>query len=204
MPSRWPRQQVRIQRGTYPLARMRRRRRVAEWHRRAALRQRPLAVDRFPHRVEHAAEPGRRGPHLACGVGDDGAATAPDPVEAGERHHHGIVPGEADHLGGDGTGATGLDHDPRADRHRMDGPRDLDHQPAHTHHPAIYIDAVDVADLFRERLHCENLKFRRISPRSLTSCLPASLIIASLSLVTESARLFRTNTESRESVRPVS
>ena len=46
----------------------------------------------------------------------------------------------------------------------------------------------DLGDLFRERLHCETLKFRRFGPETLTSCLPASLIIASLSLVTESAR----------------
>src|SRR3984885_12168494 len=40
----------------------------------------------------------------------------------------------------------------------------------------------------RNRLHCENLKFRRFEAAPLTSCLPASLIIASLSLMTESAR----------------
>src|SRR6185312_13304923 len=42
-------------------------------------------------------------------------------------------------------------------------------------------------DLFRKGFHCENLKFPRIAAPALTSCLPASLIIASLSLVTESA-----------------
>src|SRR6185437_12232639 len=40
----------------------------------------------------------------------------------------------------------------------------------------------------RMGLHCENLKFRRFAAAPLTSCLPASLIIASLSLMTESAR----------------
>src|ERR1700684_587764 len=40
----------------------------------------------------------------------------------------------------------------------------------------------------RNGLHCENLKFRRFEAAPLTSCLPASLIIASLSLRTESAR----------------
>ena len=50
------------------------------------------------------------------------------------------------------------------------------------------IDAVKVGDLLGERLHCENLKFRRFRAAPLTSCLPASLIITSLSLVTESAR----------------
>ncbi len=94
-------------------------------------------------------------------VGDDGAAAAPDAVEAAERHHDRIVAGEADDLGRDESVPAGLDHDAGADRHRMDGPGDLDHQPAHAHNTAIYIDAVDVADLFRERLHCENLKFPR-------------------------------------------
>ena len=48
-------------------------------------------------------------------------------------------------------------------------------------------EGVDLGDLFRERLHCETLKFRRFDPETLTSCLPASLIIASLSLMAESA-----------------
>src|SRR5216684_1659943 len=95
MPSRWPRQQVR-----------------------KVLSARTPRSSGRPTRLRECAGGGA----LRNGVGDDGAATAPDPLEAGERHHHGIVPGEADHLGGDGTGATGLDHDPRTDRHRMDGP----------------------------------------------------------------------------------
>ena len=106
----------------------------------------------------------RRRPHLACGIGDHGAAAAPDAFETGERHHHGIVAGEADHLGRDETVAAGLDHDAGADRHRMDGAGDLDHQAAHADHAAIDIDAVDVVDLFGERLHCENLKFPRFWP----------------------------------------
>ena len=60
-------------------------------------------------------------------------------------------------------------------------------KPADADDTAIDIDAIDVVDLFRKRLHCENLKFSRIWTDRLTSCLPASLIIASLSLVTESA-----------------
>src|SRR6202011_432689 len=111
---------------------------------------------------------------------------------------HRIVAGKADHLGRDEPVAAGVDHDPGADRHRMNGSGDLDHQPAHPDHAAIYIDAVDVADLFRERLHCENLKFPRFRAAPLTSCLPASLIITSLSLVTESALAIRTKV-SRES-----
>ena len=49
----------------------------------------------------------------------------------------------------------------------MNGAGDLDHQAAHADDAAIYIDAVDIADLFRERLHCENLKFPRFSRATL-------------------------------------
>ena len=156
-----------IERRTDALARMRRRRRVAEGNRRGALRQRSLAVDRLAHRVDDAAEPGRRRPHLACGVGDHGAAAAADAVEAAERHQHGVVAGEADHLARDETVRAGLDHHPRADRHGVDGPGDLDHQPAHADDPAINVDGIDVGDLLGERLHCENLKSTPNWARSL-------------------------------------
>ena len=109
----------------------------------------------------------RRRPHLACGIGDHGAAAAPHAFEAGERHHHRIVAGEADDLGGDEAVAAGLDHDAGADRHRVNGSGDLHHQAAHADDAAIYVDAVDVADLFGERLHCENLKFPRFIGRAL-------------------------------------
>ena len=49
-------------------------------------------------------------------------------------------------------------------------------------------EGVDLVDLLGQCLHCETLKFPRLEAGPLTSCLPASLIIASLSLVTESAR----------------
>ena len=85
--------------------------------------------------------------------------------------------------------AAGLDHDAGADRHRVDGTRDLDHQAAHADHPAIDIDAIDVADLFGQSAFiAKTLSFDAFQAVPLTSCLPASLIIASLSLVTESAR----------------
>ena len=58
--------------------------------------------------------------------------------------------------------AAGLDHDTGADRHRVNRPRDLDHQAADADHAAIYVDAVDVGNLFGEGFHCENLKFSRI------------------------------------------
>jgi hypothetical protein len=98
-----------------------------------------------------------------------------------------VVAGEADHLGRDETVAAGLDHDTGADRHRVYRTRDLHHQAAHADHAAVDIDAVDVGDLLGKCLHCENLKFPRFMALPLTWCLPASLIITSLSLVTESA-----------------
>ena len=197
MPSRWPRQQVRnvlsarTPRSSGGPTRLREcagggALRIGYWRRPQG--QRPLAVDRLAHRVDDAAEPQRRRPHQSRGIGDDGTAAAPDPVEAGERHHHGVVAGEADHLGRDEAVAAGLDHDTGADRHRVNRPGDLDHQAADADHAAINVDAVDVGDLFGQGFHCENLKFSRIWSRPLTWCLPASLIIASLSLVTESAR----------------
>ncbi len=142
-----------IERGADALARMRRRRRIAEWHRRRALRQWPLAVDRLAQRVDDAAEPGRRRTHLIGGIGDDGLAAAAHPVQAGERHHDSVVAGEADHLAGNGTVRAGLDHEPRTDRHRVNGSGHFDHQAANADHAAIDVDAVDVADLFGKSLH---------------------------------------------------
>ena len=72
------------------------------------------------HRVDDTAEPGHRRPHLARGVGDHGPAAATDAVEVAERHQHGVVAGEADHLARDETVRPGLDHHARADRHGMD------------------------------------------------------------------------------------
>src|SRR6266702_3404480 len=138
---------------TPELARMCRRRRIAERHWRGALRQRPLAVDRLAQRVDDAAEPGRRRTHLIGRIGDNRLAAAAHTVEAGERHHDGIVPGEADHLAGDRTVRAGLDHEPCADRHRVYRAGHFDHQAANADHTAINIDAVDVADLFGKSLH---------------------------------------------------
>src|SRR6202030_1213546 len=98
-------------------------------------------------------------PHLIAGIADHGAAAAPHPVKAGERHHHRIVAGEADDFAGDETVAAGVDHDARPDAHGVNGAGDLHHQAAYADHAAIDVDAVDVANLLGERLHCENLKF---------------------------------------------
>ena len=131
----------------------------------------------------------RRRPHLARRIGDHGTASASDPFKAGERHHHRIVAGEPDHLAGNESVAASLDHDAGTDRHRVNGAGDLDHQAAHTHHAAINIDAIDVADLFGQSAFiAKTLSFRALAALPLTLCLPASLIIASLSLVTESAQ----------------
>src|ERR1700731_3494031 len=167
---------------------MRRRRRIAVGHRRWSLRQRSLAVDRFPHGVENPPQPKRRGAHLIAGIADHGAAATPHPIKARERHPHRVVAGEADDLAGDETVAAGIDHDARTDAHRVNRACDLHHQAANGDHTAIDVDAVDIANLFGERLHCENLKFSQLKSPTLTWCLPASLIITSLSLMTEDAR----------------
>ena len=49
---------------------------------------------------------------------------------------------------------AGLERQPRADRHGVDRPGDLDHQPAHADHAAVDLHAVEVGDLFGQRFHC--------------------------------------------------
>ena len=56
-------------------------------------------------------------------------------------------------LARNGASAPGLDHDPGADRHGMEGARDLDHEAAHADDPAIDLDPVELADLFGQRFH---------------------------------------------------
>ena len=55
-----------IERSAHALALVRGRRRIAERIRRMPAGQRPLAVDRFAHRIDHAAEPAFGRPHR-CG-----------------------------------------------------------------------------------------------------------------------------------------
>ena len=47
----------------------------------------------------------------------------------------------------------GLDGEPGADRHGLDGPGDLHHQPAHADHAAVDLDAVEVGDLLGQGFH---------------------------------------------------
>src|SRR3569623_126795 len=103
-----------IERLPYPFPRMRGGRQDSKWHRRRALPDRSLAVDRLSHRIDDAAEPRRGWSHLACGIGDHRAASAPDAIKPRERHQHRVVAGEADHLARNVAAAAGLDHDPRA------------------------------------------------------------------------------------------
>ena len=176
-----------IERHADALARMRRRRLIAERHRRRTLYQWPLAVDRFAQSVNNAAEPMRRRSHLSGRVRDDRTAAAAHAFQSCERHDDGVVTGESDYFARDRSVGAGFDNDACANAHRVNWPGDLDHQTAHTDDASIGIDAIDVADLFRQGLHCETLKFIDAGPVALTSCLPASLIIASLSLVAEHA-----------------
>ena len=99
------------------------------------------------------SQPLRR-PHRRRGGADDGAAAAAHPFERAERHQQGILAGEADHLAGDVAAiAAALDHDPGADRHGVDRSGDLHHQAADPDDAAIGFDAVELRDLFGERLH---------------------------------------------------
>ena len=59
---------------------------------------------------------------------------------------------------------------------------------AHAAHTVINIDAADIADLPGSPSTGKTLSFGKPRRLGLTSCLPASLIITSLSLVTENAR----------------
>ena len=55
---------------------------------------------------------------------------------------------------------AGLDDDAGADRHRPgSGPATSTIRPFTPDDAPVDIDAVDVADLLRQRFHCENLKF---------------------------------------------
>jgi hypothetical protein len=77
------------------------------------------------------------------------------------------------------------DHDTRADRHRMQQPGDLDHQPAHPNDAPANHDAVEFADLLGERLdgadRRRTIRAKMVTPRApiLTLYLPGPLIIAS-------------------------
>jgi hypothetical protein len=51
--------------------------------------------------------------------------------------------------------AARLDGKPRANRHRMDWPCDLNHQPTYRNDAAEYFNAVDIADLLSERFHVQ-------------------------------------------------
>src|SRR5262249_39203945 len=70
---------------------------------------------------------------------------------------------------------------PGADRHRVEGAGYLYHQAAHADHPAVDLSRIQFVDLLGERLH-EVAPKGATRPLPLTSCLPASLIIASPSL----------------------
>ena len=177
-----------IERSADPPALMRGRRRIAKRIGGRPERQRPLAIDRLAHGVDDAPEPGRGRPHRGGKRRDDGAAAAPHALERAERHQERVGARKSNHLAGDVAAGAGLDHDAGADRHGVDGPGGLDHQAAHRDDAAVDLDAVELVDLVGERFHAafRSIRARRrlltISLWRLTSCLPASLIIASPSV----------------------
>ena len=76
--------------------------------------------------------------------------------------------GKADHLAGDRRGRAPVSiDDARADRHRVERTRDLDHQAAHADDAAVDLDAVQFGDLFGQSLHAdERSAGNAIRPRS--------------------------------------
>ena len=177
-----------IERRADPAARMRQRRRIAEGIRRRPEQQRPLAVDRLAERIDHPAEPAGRRPHRAGNRRDQRPAAAPHAFERRKRHQQRVIAGEADHLAGNILGLC-LDHHPGADRHGVQRAGNLDHQAANADHAAIDFDAVELVDLFGQRLHGRprDLKTAIMVTRKaavLTVYLPGPLIIQLSSLGT--------------------
>ena len=107
---------------------------------RGPLRQRPLAVDRTPERVDDAAEPAARRPHADDLVAHMRRAAAAHARKGAERHRQRTLPGEPDDLARDHAAAAGLDLDPPADMHRRDRPGDLDEEPAHGGDAAVDLE----------------------------------------------------------------
>ncbi len=236
MPMRWPRQTVRkVLSARTPRSSGSPTRRRA-WAgggaarnviRRRPRRQRPLAVDRLAHGVDDAAEPAFGGPDRAGRGGDDGAAAAPHAFQRRKRHRQRMGAGKADHLAGNAAAGAALDVEPRADRHGLDRPGHLDHQPAHADDAAVDFDAVDIGNLFGEGFHgarsgaCrfaagtpltvpgahtageKTRKGRKLAlrltgrGRTLTWCLPASLIIGSSSKGLRPTRIARPGRKGR-------
>ena len=141
-----------IERGADAAARVRQRRRVAERIRRRPVEQRALAVDRLAQRIDDPAEPADGRPHRTGDGGDHGLAAAPNAFERRKRHQQGITRGKPDHLAGDRLRRR-LNNDARANRHRMQGTGDFDHQAAHADHAAVDLDAVEFVDLLSQCLH---------------------------------------------------
>ena len=81
--------------------------------------------------------------------------------------------------------ARRLNNDTRADRHRVQRPCDLDHQPAYADDAAVEDDTVEFADLLGESLHertrRRTIRATMVTPGAaiLTLYLPGPLIIAS-------------------------
>jgi hypothetical protein len=145
---------------------MRGRRRRPERIRRRAGFKRALAIDRLAMRVHDPAEPGSRRAHGGGRIGNDGPAAAADALDGGKGHHDRIVAGEADHLARDAAIYSGFDGEAGADRHRVNGSGDLDHEAPNGRNTPINQGSVEFRDLFCQGLHGES-PLNRPSP-----CLP--------------------------------
>ena len=81
------------------------------------------------------------------------AAAAPHTLKRAVGHGQSQSAGKADHLTRNTGAVAAVQRQARADRHGVNGPGDLDHQPAHADDPAINLDPVNIPDLLSQCLH---------------------------------------------------
>ena len=109
------------------------------------LKLQPLAASQYDQ-LKNLPE---RPPAFARPGAPDPIGAMIDTIEAAEWHHDSVAAGKANDFGSNKSVTTGLYNYTRANRHGMNRAGDFDHQAAHTHDAAIYVDTVDVADLVR-------------------------------------------------------
>ena len=117
---------------------------------------RPLAVHRLAVGVQDPPEPVIRGPHQCARLRDDGAAAAPDALDGGKRHDHGLLAGETHDLAGHAPVNPCFDGQSGPDLHGVNRPGDLDHEAFYSRYPPINQGSIEFRDLFRQGLHGES------------------------------------------------
>ena len=106
------------------------------WHADITARQRPLAVNRLPHGVDHPPEPFPcRVDHWLC-LANFGAAANTNAFDGTERHHQGAIITEANNLTGKMTAATGVNGTAISDGQRPLNAADFNQHPENSRNPA--------------------------------------------------------------------